>query len=175
MGTVVYVGVIGPGMPGALEDETLINGPDRELLRAANEVGRLLAEAGVIVVCGGLGGVMAAASKGARSAGGQCVGILPGPDRSEANEFLSLALPTGIGEARNALVVCASDVLIAIGGGFGTLSEIALALRSDKHVVGLLTWSVAELDPQMHTVTSAPAAASLALELAGPEARDGPR
>jgi len=112
--------------------------PDDE--RAAVQIGRLLAEAGCTVVCGGLGGVMAAACRGARAAGGTTVGILPGDDPAEANEWVSVAIPTGLGEARNALVVRAADALIAVGGEFGTLSEIALALKLGKPVIGLGTW-----------------------------------
>jgi uncharacterized protein (TIGR00725 family) len=110
--------------------------------RAAAEVGRLLAEAGVAVVCGGLGGVMAAACRGAKEAGGLTIGILPGEDRSHANPWVDVALPTGLGEARNALVVRACEALIAVGGEFGTLSEIALALKLGRPVVGLGTWSL---------------------------------
>ena len=82
-----------------------------------------------MLVCGGLGGVMEAACRGARSRGGMTVGLLPGTDRDDANGWVVLALPTGLGEARNALVVRAADAVVAIGGGWGTLSEIALALR----------------------------------------------
>jgi hypothetical protein len=105
-------------------------------------VGRALAERGAVVVCGGLGGVMEGACRGAKGAGGATLGILPGLDRSDANEFVDLALPTGMGEARNALVVRACDALIAVGGEWGTLSEIALALRAGKRVVGLGTWEL---------------------------------
>jgi uncharacterized protein (TIGR00725 family) len=105
-------------------------------------VGRELASAGAVVVCGGLGGVMEAACRGAREAGGQTVGILPGTDRAAANAFVDIAIPTGLGEARNALVVRAADALIAVGGGYGTLSEIALALKAGKRVVGLDSWDI---------------------------------
>jgi uncharacterized protein (TIGR00725 family) len=105
-------------------------------------VGRLVAERGAVVVCGGLGGTMEAACRGAKQAGGTTVGILPGLDRSQANPFVDVALPTGLGEARNALVVRAADAVIAIGGGYGTLSEIALALKSGKRVIGLGTWEI---------------------------------
>jgi uncharacterized protein (TIGR00725 family) len=109
---------------------------------AAEEVGRLLARRGVVVVCGGLGGVMEAACRGARSEGGIAVGILPGLDRGAANAHVSVAIATGLGEARNALVVRAADALIAVGGAYGTLSEIALALKAGKRVVGLGTWEI---------------------------------
>jgi uncharacterized protein (TIGR00725 family) len=95
-----------------------------------------------VLVCGGLGGAMEAACRGAREAGGTTVGILPGTARDDANEFVDLAIPTGLGQARNAIVTLAGDALIAIGGGHGTLSEIALALRRGKRVVGLETWDV---------------------------------
>ena len=106
----------------------------------AEGVGAALAEAGVTLVCGGLGGVMEAACRGARGAGGLTVGLLPGDDRDAANPWVSVALPTGLGEGRNVLLVRAADAVVAIGGGWGTLSEIALALRAGKPVVGLGSW-----------------------------------
>jgi uncharacterized protein (TIGR00725 family) len=109
---------------------------------AAEEVGRLLARRGAVVVCGGLGGVMEAACRGARGEGGVAVGILPGLDRGAANPHASVAIATGLGEARNALVVRAADSLIAVGGAYGTLAEIALALKAGKPVVGLGTWEI---------------------------------
>jgi uncharacterized protein (TIGR00725 family) len=108
----------------------------------AETVGRLLATAGAIVVCGGRGGVMAAACRGAAEAGGTAVGILPGFDRGAANEWVTVALPTGLGELRNGLIVRAADVVVAIGGSYGTLSEIALALRAGLPVIGLGTWAI---------------------------------
>jgi uncharacterized protein (TIGR00725 family) len=105
-------------------------------------VGRELAARGAVLVCGGLGGVMEAACRGAKDAGGRTVGILPGTDRAAANPFVDIAIPTGLGEARNALVVGAADGLIAVGGGYGTLSEIALALKAGKRVVGLDSWDI---------------------------------
>ena len=105
-------------------------------------MGRGLAARGAVVVCGGLGGVMEAACRGAKLAGGHTVGILPGSDRAAANPFVDTAVPTGLGEARNALVVRAADALIAVGGGYGTLSEIALALKAGKRVVGLDSWDI---------------------------------
>ena len=113
-----------------------------EVSALAEEVGSLLAEADAVVVCGGLGGVMEAVCRGAKSAGGTTVGILPGTERSDANDFVDVALPTGLGESRNALVARAADALIAIGGEFGTLSEIGLALKIGKPVVGLGTWEL---------------------------------
>ena len=128
MHRVLHAGVVGSGSA------------EREQLVLAEDVGRLLATRGAIVVCGGLGGVMEAACRGAKSVGGITVGLLPGSDRRDANPWVDVAIPTGLGEARNALVVRAADVLIAVGGEFGTLSEIAFALKTGKPVVGLGTW-----------------------------------
>jgi uncharacterized protein (TIGR00725 family) len=128
---------------------------------AAEEVGRRLAVAQATVVCGGLGGVMEAACRGAKSAGGRTVGILPGEDRAEANPWVDVALPTGLGEARNALVVRAADAVVAVGGEYGTLSEIALALRAGKPVVGIGTWDI----PGVVVATDAAAAVASVLEL----------
>lgn len=110
----------------------------------AEEVGRRLAERGAVVLCGGLGGVMEAAARGATAVGGIAVGLLPGDDRAGAAPHLTLALPTGMGEGRNALIARAADAVIAIGGEWGTLSEIALALKMGKPVVGLGTWDLGE-------------------------------
>ena len=106
----------------------------------AEEVGRRLAESGAVLVCGGLGGVMDAAARGCEAAGGTSVGILPGDFRAGASAHLTVTLPSGLGEARNTLVVRAADVVIAIGGEFGTLSEIAFALKMGTPVVGLESW-----------------------------------
>jgi uncharacterized protein (TIGR00725 family) len=125
-----YVAVVGPGDASAEE------------VSAAEEVGRLLGERGAVVVCGGLGGVMEAVCRGAREGGGTTVGILPGGDRSAANGYVDVALPTGMGEMRNALVARSADVLIAVGGEYGTLSEIALGLKAGKRVIGLGTWEI---------------------------------
>lgn len=108
----------------------------------AHEVGAGLARGGAVVVCGGLGGVMEAACRGARSEGGLSVAFLPGTDRAEANPYVDVVLPTGIGEMRNMLIVRAADVVIAIAGEFGTLSEVAFALRVGTPVVGLDTWEL---------------------------------
>jgi uncharacterized protein (TIGR00725 family) len=107
-----------------------------------------------VLVCGGLGGVMEAACTGAKGGGGTTIGILPGTDRAAANPFVDFAIPTGLGEARNALVVRAADALIAIGGGYGTLSEIAFALKAGKPVVGLGTWEIEGVE-----IVESPAAA----------------
>jgi uncharacterized protein (TIGR00725 family) len=133
----------------------------------AEWVGRSLADRGAIVVTGGLGGVMEAASRGAREAGGTTVGILPGSDRSAANPYVDIAIPTGLGEARNALIARAADALIAIGGSWGTLSEIALALRAGKRVVGLRSWEVRNPDLPSERILAASGpqeAVELALE-----------
>ena len=108
----------------------------------ARTVGRLLAEAGAVVVCGGLGGVMEAAARGAAEAGGISIGILPGAVRADASPHLTVSIPTGMGEMRNALVVRAADAVIAVAGEFGTLSEISLALKAGVPVVGLGTWGL---------------------------------
>ena len=101
----------------------------------AEEVGRLLAERGCVVVTGGLGEVMAAASRGAKSAGGTTVGILPGKDRSDANEWVDHAVATGLGHMRNFAVAASGDAVIAVGGSWGTMTEIAFAMRLGRPVV----------------------------------------
>ena len=103
----------------------------------AEEVGREIARKGAILVCGGLGGVMTDAARGAKEIGGVTLGILPGPKTSEANEFIDFPIATNMGNARNSIIVHTADVVIAIGGGYGTLSEIALALKIGKGVVVL--------------------------------------
>jgi uncharacterized protein (TIGR00725 family) len=115
-------------------------------LASAREVGRLLAEAGVVLINGGLGGVSAAASEGASRAGGTVVGILPDTDRRGANPHLTVSLPSGMGQARNVLIVTAAESVIAIGEGWGTLSEIAIARRLGRPVVALDSWSVKGLE-----------------------------
>jgi uncharacterized protein (TIGR00725 family) len=118
----------------------------RSQLDAAREVGKLLAESGAIVINGGLGGVSDAASEGAARAGGTVVGILPGVDRDGANPHLTISLPTGMGQARNVLIVTAAESVIAIGEGWGTLSEVATARRLGRSVVALDSWSVKGLE-----------------------------
>jgi uncharacterized protein (TIGR00725 family) len=125
-----YAAVVGPGAASAGEEQ------------AAEAVGRGLAQAGGIVLTGGLGGVMAAASRGAASAGGVAVGLLQGAERSAANEWVTITIPTGLGELRNGLLVRAAEVVIAIGGAYGTLSEVALALKTGVPVVGVGTWAI---------------------------------
>jgi uncharacterized protein (TIGR00725 family) len=114
-----------------------------EMAGIAEEVGAELARRNCIVICGGRGGVMEAACKGAREAGGFTIGVLPGPDRSEANKYVSVPIVTDMGEARNAIIVLSSQGIIALDGGYGTLSEIALALKRGIPVVGIKTWSLA--------------------------------
>jgi uncharacterized protein (TIGR00725 family) len=118
-----------------------------DLLTAATEVGAGLARAGVVVVTGGLGGVMAAAARGAKEAGGLVVGILPGLDPAEANDWVDVAVPTGMGEGRNLLVVRAAAVVVAVGGSWGTLAEVALARRTGRPVVSLHGWWVTGPEP----------------------------
>lgn len=129
----------------------------------AEAVGRGLAESGATVVCGGLGGVMAAACRGAHAGGGLTVGILPGLDRTAANRWVDVAVPTGLGEARNVLVVRAADAVVAVGGGYGTLSEVAFALKTGTPVVGLHSWGI----EGTVEVDSAEEAVAAALRLAG--------
>ena len=114
----------------------------RELLEDAELIGATLASGGATVVTGGLGGVMEAACRGAKSAGGLTIGFLPGTDRSEANKWVDVVVPTGMGEGRNILVVRSAQAVVAVGGEYGTLSEIALALRDGIAVIGLKTWSL---------------------------------
>jgi uncharacterized protein (TIGR00725 family) len=127
----------------------------------AREVGREIARRGAVLICGGRGGVMEAACQGARAEGGLTVGILPGNDRYDANPYVDVPIATGLGEARNAVVVSAADVIIAVSGGYGTLSEIALALKMGRPVVGLHTWGFSQesqaLDPIIRAETSAEA------------------
>jgi hypothetical protein len=166
----LYVGVAGASRP------------EPALVGQAERLGRRLAEAGAVVVCGGGPGVMEAVCRGARSAGGTTVGLLPGLDRAEGNPYLTVSVPTGLGQGRNLLLVRSSDALVAVGGGFGTLSEIALALRTGTPVVGLVTWSL-HLDAgpvdAFPVATDPDAAAGMALEAArsrsgaAPERNDG--
>lgn len=114
-------------------------------LASAYEIGRLIAEAGHALVCGGRGGVMEQAAAGAKSVGGVTIGILPGYDPTEANGYIDHAIPTGMGHARNAIVVASGEYVIAVGGGFGTLSEIGLALKMGKRVVHVGSW---DLEPE---------------------------
>jgi len=134
MSTPPYVAVIGAS-----------NATERELA-SAERVGQLLAEAGCVLVCGGLGGVMDAAARGSAAGGGISIGILPDNDRDSASRSLSVAIATGFGEARNVIVARSADAAIAVGGEFGTLSEIALALKMSKPVIGIGTWELGRDD-----------------------------
>lgn len=148
-----YVAVAGPGRC------------DSDTAALAEAVGRELGERGAVLVCGGLGGVMEAACRGAKAAGGTTLGILPGTDRAAANRWVDIAIPTGLGEARNTLVVRAADALVAVGGEFGTLSEIAFALKTGVAVVGLGTWELAKAGATVEAFPRAGSAAE-AVELA---------
>jgi uncharacterized protein (TIGR00725 family) len=151
---VPYVAVVGPGE--ATGDE----------LALAEEVGRDLARRRAVLVCGGRGGVMEAASRGAREAGGTVLGILPGPDRTAANDHVDIAVATGMGQLRNGLIVRTADAVIAIGGAYGTLSEIALALNIGRPVIGLGTWQLRRAtgpDAGITLATDAAEAVELAL------------
>lgn len=137
---------------------------DPRLNALAEAVGALVASAGAVLICGGLGGVMAAACKGAAGAGGLTVGVLPAASPATANPHVGLAVATGIGHARNAVIVQSADAVIAIGGEYGTLSEIALARKVGRPVVGLQSW---ELGPGHMVPAATPAeAVALALRLA---------
>jgi uncharacterized protein (TIGR00725 family) len=133
-----YVAVVGPG-DGATDVET----------RLAEEVGRRLAEQSAVVITGGLAGVMAAAARGARRAGGRTVGLLPGRDRAAADAAVELTIPTGLGELRNGLLVNGADGVVAVGGSWGTLSEIALARGAGKPVVSVRGWTVRDNDGRL--------------------------
>ncbi len=155
-----FVGVVGDGVCAADVAET------------AREVGRLLAERRCVLVCGGLGGVMEAACRGAKGAGGLTVGILPGDSRRLANPYVDVPIVTGMGEARNVLVVKSSQVVIAVAGRYGTLSEIALALKLGVPVVGLNTWQLSQggvVDTGIVSADSPRAAVETALALVAAE------
>jgi len=124
----LYIAVVG-GSNCSEEEEIL-----------STQVGMEIAKKGGVIVCGGGSGVMEAASAGAREAGGTVIGILPGDSTREGNRYLSFAVSTGMGEARNAVIAKTADAVIAVGGEYGTLSEIALALKMDKPVIGLKSW-----------------------------------
>jgi uncharacterized protein (TIGR00725 family) len=128
--TDTYIAVVGPSAGTPAE------------LALGEAVGRLIAQNGAVLVCGGLGGLMEAAAGGCAEAGGRSVGVLPGNDRNAANPYLTTVVATGMGEARNAIVVRTADAVIAVAGEFGTLSEIALALKMGRPVIGLGTWEL---------------------------------
>jgi hypothetical protein len=140
-----------------------------EQAAAAEVVGQKLAQAGAVLICGGRGGVMEAACRGAKSAGGLTIGILAGTDASQANPYVDLPMVTGIGEARNTIIIRTAHAAVAIGGSYGTLSEIAFCMSFGLPVVGLGTWHVKrEGHPSapIHRAATADAAAEQALALA---------
>jgi len=116
----------------------------RETAETAEEVGRAVAKAGAVLICGGLGGVMEAAARGAAEAGGLTIGVLPGKRVEDANPWIKAPVATGMGEARNAIIVRSAHGVIAVAGSYGTLSEIALALKMGKPVASLSSWEVTE-------------------------------
>jgi uncharacterized protein (TIGR00725 family) len=145
--------------------------PDEELAALAEEVGRAIGEAGAVLVCGGMGGVMEAASRGARAGGGDVIGIVPGEDVASANPYVTHAVASGIGHARNLAVVASGDAVIAIGGEWGTLAEIGFARRLGRRVAALRSWTVSgpgamEGAPGIESVDDPGAAVELALEAA---------
>lgn len=125
-----YIGIIGEGVC------------DKRIGEIAYRAGAAIAKSGATLVCGGMGGVMQFACKGAKDSGGVTIGILPMDDRTGANPYLDYSIPTGMGEARNVVVVRASDAIIAIGGSYGTLSEIAFTLKFGKPIIGIGTWEL---------------------------------
>ena len=143
-----------------------------EEAKLAEAVGELLAQRGVTIICGGLGGVMEAVCRGAKSRGGLTIGVLPGENPSMANSYIDIPIVTGIGYARNMAVVKSAQAVIAIGGNYGTLSEIAYALKRDIPVIGLNTWSLSrngrEDDPIIRA-HGAPEAVDRAVSLAKKE------
>ncbi|MFZ5997284.1 MAG: TIGR00725 family protein [Nitrospirota bacterium] len=124
------IAVVGAGEAGAA------------LSKIAEEVGMLIARGGALLVCGGLNGVMEAAARGAKAGGGITVGILPRLDKADANPYIDIPIATGFGEGRNVLIVRSADALIAVGGEYGTLSEIAFALKTGKPVIGIGSWDI---------------------------------
>lgn len=153
----LFVAVVGDGQPA------------QEAVELAEQTGFQLARRGCAVVCGGLGGVMEGVCRGAKRAGGSTIGILPGNDRRAANPFVDVPIVTGMGEARNVLVVKSAQAVIAIAGRYGTLSEIALALKLGIPVIGLRTWELhrqGELDPGIVPAATVSEAVELAVSLA---------
>ncbi|MFF9221666.1 TIGR00725 family protein [Streptomyces viridosporus] len=160
-----YVAVVGPEDATPFEVET------------AQRLGRLLAQQHCIVICGGLGGVMEAVCRGAQSEGGITVGLLPGGSRAKGNAFLSVALPTGLGELRNGLVVRSADAVIVVGGSWGTLSEMALAVRTSKPTIVISGWEVrAPGKPEnsdLRVAVSVEGAVEMMFSMLGPESATG--
>ena len=154
----LHIGILGP------------HATTPEQYQLGVEVGRHIAKAGATLFCGGLDGMMRAAAEGAKAEGGRTIGILPGTDKSTANEFIDIAIPTDLGAYRNALLVRSCDVVIAIHGEYGTLSELAFALRLKVPVVGLHTWEVhrnGTPDPGIHVARTAEEAVALAMKIQG--------
>ncbi len=152
------------------------NSAPPDLLAIAEDVGRLLARNGATVVCGGRWGVMEAVCRGARADGGHTIGILPGDDRSDMNPYVEFPIVTGMGFARNAIVALTADAVIAIGGAYGTLSEVAHALTFGKPVVGLRTWRFAadgQDDARVMRAETAEEAVRLAVDAARRAAEPG--
>jgi uncharacterized protein (TIGR00725 family) len=148
----IYIAVIGGGEASP------------EILALAREVGREVARRGAVLLCGGLGGVMAAAAQGAKEAGGVSIGILPDADRGRANPYLTFSLPTNLGHARNVIIAHAADALIAIDGSHGTISEAAIALKLGKPVIGLqVAWDM----PGLKLAATPGEAMAAALEMLG--------
>lgn len=151
------IAVIGGGQPTSKE------------AKSAEKVGRELAKYGAILVCGGLGGIMEAACKGASAEGGITIGILPGENRQSANPYVQIPIATGLGYARNAAVAKSAQAVIAIGGSYGTLTEIGYALQTGVPVIGLNTWTISQNDKQDKSIIPAESpveAVEMALELA---------
>lgn len=128
--------------------------PENKFRKIAFELGQLIAEKGAILICGGLGGVMEAAAKGAKKTGGLTIGILPGGTPKDANPYIDIAIATGMGYSRNHLVVMNADVLIAVDGEYGTLSEIAYGCVHGKNIIGIGTWDIEGVTP-VHTAEEA--------------------
>ncbi|MFQ5705914.1 MAG: TIGR00725 family protein [bacterium] len=143
----------------------VIGGSDctAETERLAEEVGALIAQKNAVLICGGLGGVMAAACRGAKKHGGTTIGILPGKDKTQANPFVDIAIVTGMSDARNVIIIRSSQAVIAIDGSYGTLSEISFCLKFKVPVIGLQTW---EVDPGIVRAENARDAVNLAFDAA---------
>lgn len=118
---------------------------DKEVEQLAHDIGKIIAEMGAILVCGGLDGVMRAASRGAKEAGGVTIGILPGNDKEDANEYIDIALPSSIGFARNAMVACSADIIVALPGSHGTSSEISYGIVFKRPIIDLGNWGHKEM------------------------------
>ena len=135
----------------------------KKLYDMAAEIGRYVAENGGVVLCGGLGGIMDGAARGAKEAGGTTIGIIPSENKADANQFIDYVIPTGFGQARNVLVVRAADAIIALPGKYGTLSEMAFALVSGKPIISVQAWKLGE---EIQQVEDPLEAAKIAMELA---------